>query len=344
MQCHAANLLQLANGDMACVWFGGTQEGMADISIWFSRLPAGGNHWTGAVQLSNDPGRSEQNPILFETPDGRLHLIWTAQRAGNQDTAVVRSRTSADGGASWGPIFTLVDVPGTFVRQPPVIDGEHWILPTFLCRVKPGQRWSGDNDISAVLHSTDAGRSWVRHDVPDSVGAVHMSIVPAAGSRMLAFYRSRWADFIYRSVSDDGGNSWSAPQPTTLPNNNASIQALRLADGRLAVVYNHASAADATERRLSLYDEIEDDTAPSDETAPPPARTAFWPSPRAGCRGAVHGRWAKLRAPSRNRGRKRLLYDQQLTRAAEPGAFVSVHPPGGGRVGASCVHLLPACH
>lgn len=286
VQCHAANLLHLANGDTACVWFGGTQEGMADISIWFARLPAGTDRWTPAIQLSDDPTRSEQNPILFETGDDRLHLIWTAQRSGNQDTAIVRTRVSTDQGATWGPIATLVDVPGTFVRQPPVIDGDHWMLPTFPCRVAPGERWSGDNDISAVLHSHDAGRTWTRYDVPDSVGAVHMNIIPAANGRMLAFYRSRWADHIYRSVSEDGGATWSAPAATPLPNNNASIQALRLADGRMAIVHNHASAADAAERRVSLYDEIEDDApaAPPSSDAPKPAapaRTAFWGAPRA---------------------------------------------------------------
>ena len=43
VQNHAANIMPLPNGDLGCVWFGGTQEGIADISIWFSRLPAGGD-------------------------------------------------------------------------------------------------------------------------------------------------------------------------------------------------------------------------------------------------------------------------------------------------------------
>ena len=41
VQNHAANLMPLPNGDLACVWFGGSQEGKSDISIYFSRLPAG---------------------------------------------------------------------------------------------------------------------------------------------------------------------------------------------------------------------------------------------------------------------------------------------------------------
>ena len=100
VQNHAANLMPLPNGDLACVWFGGTQEGMSDISVYFSRLPVGSDRWTEPTKLSDDPTRSEQNPILFPTPDGKLWLIWTAQIAGSQDTAFVRRRISLDDGAT----------------------------------------------------------------------------------------------------------------------------------------------------------------------------------------------------------------------------------------------------
>ncbi|WP_328586112.1 exo-alpha-sialidase, partial [Pseudomonas ficuserectae] len=51
-------------------------------------------------------------------------------------------------------------------------------------------------------------------------------------------FRSRWADFIYSSRSIDRGRSWSAPTPTELPNNNSSIQFVKLATDELALVYN----------------------------------------------------------------------------------------------------------
>ena len=41
VQNHAANLHALPNGDLLCVWFGGTQEGIPDVSIYMSRLRAG---------------------------------------------------------------------------------------------------------------------------------------------------------------------------------------------------------------------------------------------------------------------------------------------------------------
>lgn len=288
VQAHAANLMVLSDGALGCVWFGGSMEGKSDISVFMSRLEPGSAQWTAPVQLSNDPERSEQNPILFPVPDGSLWLLHTAQVSGNQDTAVVRRRVSLDNGRTWGPTETMKDAPtGTFVRQPIHVhtDGS-WLLPIFSCRTLPGEKWDGSLDESGVLRSTDQGRSWQHSPVPDSLGCVHMSIVPAAGGRLLGFFRSRWADSIYATSSDDGGLTWKKPAPTVLPNNNSSVQSLRLADGRLAMIFNASSAANATERRESLYDELEDGAVPAASAgagtpAQKPARRAFWGAPRA---------------------------------------------------------------
>jgi predicted neuraminidase len=286
VQSHAANLMPLPNGDLGCVWFGGTEEGGADISIFFSRLAKGSDTWSTPVQLSDDATRSEQNPILFPAPDGWLWLIHTAQKSGNQDTAFVRCRISADAGHTWGPAQTLFPGPGVFVRQPVVVqDNGDWLIGIFRCRTEPGRKWSGDNDDSAVMISSDQGATWTEHAVPGSTGCVHMNIVPGRDGGLLAFFRSRWADNVYVSRSNDRGRHWSEPVPTVLPNNNSSIQVTRLGNGHLAMVYNDMSAQGATERRVSLYDEIEDDE-PTAEAAPspPPApagRTAFWGAPRA---------------------------------------------------------------
>jgi len=195
VQNHAANLHVLPNGDLLCVWFGGTQEGIPDVSVYMSRLRAGSGVWSEPEKLSDDPMRSEQNPVLFTAPDGRLWLTYTAQLSGHQNTAIARCRISSDGGLTWGPIETLFDRPGTFVRQPIVVlpDGA-WLCPVFMCRTEPGERWVGNNDISAVLISEDEGRSWREHEVPESVGCVHMNVQLLADGSLLALFRRRWAD------------------------------------------------------------------------------------------------------------------------------------------------------
>jgi predicted neuraminidase len=293
VQSHASILATLPDGDLGMVWFGGTQEGVGDISIWFARHAMGTDRWSEPTQLTDDSQRSEQNPILFSTPTGALWLLYTAQRAGNQDTAEVRRRISTDSGRSWGSVETLFpadEQSGVFVRQPVVVsESGRWLIGIFRCVTVPGEPWSGDADTSAVMISDDQGATWREVAVPDSVGAVHMNIVDLGGGRLLALYRSRWADHIYASRSTDDGDTWTAPVPTELPNNNSSIQQCRLADGRLGLIFNNSSRLDATQRRLSLYDEIDDEgviegaelsAAPVSDDEPG-RRKAFWGAPRA---------------------------------------------------------------
>ncbi|MWN06463.1 exo-alpha-sialidase [Gilliamella sp. Pas-s95] len=286
VQNHAANLLQLSNGDLLCTWFGGTQEGIADISAYYSRLNKGSKTWTKAVKLSDDPTRSEQNPLFFLDPDNVLWLLYTAQISGNQDTAIVRYRKSTDFGETWGPIKTLLEDPnkGIFIRQPiTVMPNGDWLLPVFYCIAKPGEKWIGSYDTSGVMISKDKGKTWKNVDVPDSLGCVHMNILMLKDNSLYAIFRSRWADHIYESRSIDGGYTWTKPIATVLPNNNSSIQATVLDNGHIALVFNNSSAKDAKERRVSLYDEIEDTSSENKEEAKivDGQKNAFWGAPRA---------------------------------------------------------------
>lgn len=294
IQNHAANLTTLPDGSLACVWFSGTQEGVPDISVWFSRLPQGSDTWTAPVQLSDDDTRSEQNPVLHVHGPDEIWLMWTSQHAGNQDTARIQRRISTDGGRSWEATHVMLPATataGVFIRQPiTVLPTGRLLLPIFYCVRTPGRKWVGDHDTSAVMISDDAGSSWREVQVPESTGCVHMNIGRLSDGTLVALFRSRWADSIYRSVSTDDGETWSAPAPTGLPNNNSSIQFVVLPGDRLALVYNESSAADATARRLSLYDEIDDDGLADAADVPPldeldlsadSGRTAFWGAPRA---------------------------------------------------------------
>lgn len=287
-QNHASNLLELATGDLLCAWFSGTQEGVSDISIYLSRLNKGSDLWTKPVKLSEDPGRSEQNPVLFEDADKKLWLLYTAQKSGNQDTAIVRYRTSLDHGYTWSKIEALFDEPGTFIRQPiTVLQNGDWLLPIFRCATKAGEKWIGDHDTSAVKISKDKGTTWSEYAIPDSVGCVHMCVNAVADGSLVALYRSRWADHIYRSTSADG-ITWTVPEKNVLPNNNSSIQSIVLQDGAIALVFNNISSAESTDRRASLYDEIEEEAVadkernlPQDVPMDKLGRKAIWGTPRA---------------------------------------------------------------
>ena len=245
---HAPALLELPNGDMLCCWFAGTYEGSADIRIICSRLERDGDRWSKPVDISGDPTRSEQNPSLFYGPDDAVWAIYTAQldrQAGKdnmQFTSQIRCQKSTDGGRTWGPYETLFAREGSFCRQPiQVLASGRWIFGNWLC-TDSVDGLSGDP--TAFQISDDQGKTWRQVDMPNSRGRVHANVVEMDDGHLLAFMRSREADFIYRSESFDWGDTWSEPKPTPLPNNNSSISALRLQSGRVAIAYNPTCTPD----------------------------------------------------------------------------------------------------
>lgn len=280
IQNHAAFLAFLPDGSLGCAWFGGTLEGKSDISIHISRLMPGADAWSAASRVTDDPDHSEQNPVIRSGPDG-ITLFHTSQVSGNQDSSLIKSRVLTIDGAAVrsSASVTLPLAAGTFVRAPVITreDGA-MLLPLFLCKAKPGTKWNGSHDTAALAISADGGKTWRTVDVPNSFGCVHMTIVPLEGTHMVAFFRRRQADFVYRTESHDGGETWSVPEATDVPNNNSSINAIRLKDGRIALLCNPVSAATSADRRASLYDELgEDDDRPDSDGG----ITPIWGVPRA---------------------------------------------------------------
>lgn len=249
VQNHAPFLSSGPEG-LQCLWFGGSLEGRADVSIWRATLVDG--VWGPAERLTDDPERSEQNPVQFHAPDGRALLLHTAQPGGDQDACVVRLRAIGE------PPCDLALPLGSFIRAPILVreDGA-WLMALHRCISRPGARWTGAYDTAALAISPDAGRTWRLVEVPHSQGCVHMAPVQTGPNSFAAFFRRRQADFVYRTESVDGGESWSAPVATDVPNNNSSIAVIRLRDGRLAMACNPVNAAaHPGSRRASLYDEV----------------------------------------------------------------------------------------
>jgi predicted neuraminidase len=250
-QNHAPQLCWLDDERLGCVWMAGGLEGTAGMAIHLSVLRRCRGRWSRPVRISQDPERSEQNPLLFRTDDGSLQLIHTAQRSRNPEdpdlaegssfsmqwTAALRTQWRRPGSRRWSRAEDLLPPPA-FCRHPPVrrADGL-WLLPIYRS-LEAGGAFGHDHSLVQVLDAE--GRA---HGdpvpVPESTGRVHGSIVPTAdGLRLLQFFRSRLADRIYVSEAGPDGGDWSVPRPIDLPNNNSSIQALRLASGRLAMIYN----------------------------------------------------------------------------------------------------------
>jgi len=237
---HAANLLQLKNGDLLCVWFAGSWEGNSGVGIVLSRLGRGSHTWTKPQLIDNHDGASYQNPVLFQSPDGAVHIYHTTQGAGaGEANSKVLEVVSHDNGRHWSAPTVLFDKGGSFTRHPLlVLSPKTWLLPMTYVTSK-GIGAGAETNYSAMKLTRDGGAHWEECVVTDSFARVQPTVVQIDSRHFAAWFRDRKSQWVYRSTSSDGCH-WSKPEPTELPNNNASVQAFRLQNGHIVLVFNNS--------------------------------------------------------------------------------------------------------
>lgn len=240
---HAPTLIETEDGGLLCAWFAGSFEGSGDISIAVSKLNPEKQIWEEPQIVSKGINRSEQNPSFFRAPDNSIWLIYTSQKSRQegkdnmQFTSIIMRQKTYDEGKTWEEPEILFDDEGTFARQTiQILSNGRWIFGTWLCEDTPEGL---TNDPTEFRISDDQGKTWEKVRVPESKGRVHANVIELDDEgHLIAFMRSRFADNIYYSESKDYGDSWTIPEKTVLPNNNASISAIKLDTGEIALAYN----------------------------------------------------------------------------------------------------------
>lgn len=249
-QCHASTVVELANGDLLAAWFGGTRESAPDVAIWMARRTSAG--WEKPLEMVREPEIATYNPVLFEGGAGMLWLyykfgpqpgLWTAGR-----------RLSPDEGKTWSPVEHLPAGLIGPVRAKPLVLSNGVILAG--SSVESYSSWA-----SWVARSEDHGVTW-RQIGPiaaaglsagglkngQASGIIQPSLVDLGGGHVRLYVRStKDIGRICEADSTDSGFTWGPVRKTQLPNPNSGIDAVRMRDGRLAMIYN-----DTTEGRTPL--------------------------------------------------------------------------------------------
>lgn len=232
-QCHASSLIEL-DGTPAVAWFGGSYEGSPDVGIWFSRREAEG--WSVPARIADgimpgDTARACWNPVLHMGSDGSLLLYYKVGPTPREWWGMVKR--SCDGGRSWSDPVRIPDgFVGPVRNHPIAVEGGELLHPSST-ELHGWQVW--------MERSTEDGEGWSKvgplNDT-SSIEAIQPALVRMEDS-ILAVGRTRQGR-LFRTVSHDEGWSWS---PMTLCDflcSNSGVDAVRLRDGRLLLVYDHA--------------------------------------------------------------------------------------------------------
>jgi predicted neuraminidase len=234
-ECHASTIVETRDGLLAA-WFGGTREKHLDVGIWISRRD--GEGWSKPMEVANGlypDGRRYPcwNPVLFQPREGPLMLFYKVGPSPSSWWGMLM--TSEDAGKTWSTARHLdKGTLGPIKNKPVQLENGEILSPS-----------STEHDGWRVHfeRSSDLGKTWkFIGPVNDGkkIGAIQPSILRHRDGRLQAIGRTEQRR-VFTTESSDGGLSWSAMRLLALPNPNAGIDALTLADGRHLIVYNHVA-------------------------------------------------------------------------------------------------------
>jgi predicted neuraminidase len=230
-ECHASTLVELPEGDLLAAWFGGEHEGDRSVAIWGARCHAGS--WSVPSVLAQEPDAPCWNPVLFIDRRGK---IWLFYKFGSSPrTWSGAYRTSGDG-ATWSePVRLPAGILGPIKNKPVTLANGDILAGS---SVETALSWTCGVDLSS-----DGGANW-SHYGPISVPGYHHGIIQptlwetSPGHIKMLVRATQDIGFICAATSGDGGHTWSDAKPTTLPNPNSGIDAVKMRNGIVALVHN----------------------------------------------------------------------------------------------------------
>jgi predicted neuraminidase len=224
-------------GRVYIVWFsGGEKEPDPQNTIFLSISDDRGSTFsTPAAIVLPSGGARAFDPTLWLAPTGQLWLIFNR---GNKDTAqhgvFARICPQPDALApQWGEEFRVgYEVPFSFrMNKPTVLSSGEWLMPVTHAAQACHAWFAGPDQLQGVGISNDQGRSWTLYGAVKAPSwALENMILERRDGSLVMFIRTG-AGCLWQSVSLDRGLTWSAGQPTTIPNPGSRFHMRCLPDG-----------------------------------------------------------------------------------------------------------------
>ncbi len=227
--CHASTITYF-KGNLYSAWFGGTEEGNPDVSIYLSQY--NGSIWDTPIDMSNIDDIAHYNPVLY-SDDNKIYLYYKIGESPRHWITYLRESTD---GINWTEEKQLVE--NDYLGRGPVKNKPIKLSNgTVICGASTEYSYRFPKVF--IDSTTDMINYNKSFDVPCSIylEILQPSLVELNNGKILMYLRTN-RERIYVSESKNFGKSWSIAKSTNLLNNNSGIDVAKNSDGVLALVHN----------------------------------------------------------------------------------------------------------
>ncbi len=232
--CHASTITETKSGLIAA-WFGGSNEGKPDVTIWSARHD--GKTWSAPVEVAtgvqaDGPRFPCWNPVLFQAPQGPLLLFYKVGPSPSKWWGMILR--SDDAGQSWSKPERLPENILGPIRAKPVLLGD---------KLWCGSSSEHDGWRIHLEFTSDFGRTWTRTEALNDgkeFSAIQPTVLAWSPQRIQLLCRSRQGRVV-ESWTHDGGKTFSPLRATEMPNPSTGVDSVLLKDGRALFVYNNTT-------------------------------------------------------------------------------------------------------
>ena len=265
-------VMEAADGTVIATWYGGTvsvgkswDPHERDGAAYYSVLDKASGQWSAKRVLDQEPDNAHASAFLFKNARGRVfagYTLFDDDFNYNYGHSRLRVRSTDDGGTTWSPARDLPGGRDMRAATNGVLLADGTILLGVTLENTPG-RPDFHFGACATLASRDGGENWDMSDLvlaPDGTYLREPSLVAEAEGSVRMFMRSslpgaEWSGgspenpvYLWEARSRDGGRTWTDVRPTSVINNESTIDVVRLAGGALLLAHNDTPYCDWQKR------------------------------------------------------------------------------------------------
>lgn len=245
---HCSSIIELPNQDLMVSYYAGTAEKHPDTKIYTVHYDNIKKHWNEPEVRLDTPDKSNGNAVLFLDKNQRIwlfnntiHKEWKNEKR-KWDWAATDNKYmySDDLGCTWSENRDMFPnlIGWNFKNKPIYIQNGDILVPIY-------------DDLefqSRVAISPNNGKTWelsglIKTEKSEGrkIGNIQPSLIEKENGNIIALLRPRTIRKILYSISINNGKNWTKTYATKLKNPNSGIDAVKLNNGHVVLVYNDIS-------------------------------------------------------------------------------------------------------